>query len=76
MGLPTEETMSNTYIQIGSWNIKHLGRQPTRHEQSQSTYALTDHLEMAGIDVVALQELYVTNPGETERRNEHLDATC
>lgn len=66
--------MPLTYIQIGSWNIKHLGRQPTSHEQSQSVFALTDHIEMAGIDVLALQEIYVTS--SSGMRNEHLDRTC
>jgi len=65
-----------TYIQIGTWNIKHLGSQPTDDERSQSVYALTDHIEMAGIDVLAIQELYVTHQDESERRNEHLDKTC
>ena len=53
--------MSLTYLQLGSWNIKHLGRQPTSHAQSQSVYALTDQIEMAGIDVLAVQELCVTD---------------
>lgn len=28
--------MALTYLQVGTWNIKHLGRQPTESEQSQS----------------------------------------
>lgn len=69
--------MTLSYLQIGSWNIKHLGRQPTGSQRSQSVYALTDHIEMAGIDCLALQELYDTSEeGESVRRNEHLDQTC
>ena len=66
--------MALTYIQIGSWNIKHLGKQPTDHEKSQSVYALTDHIEMAGVDILGVQEVYVTS--ESDARNEHLDQTC
>ena len=68
--------MALTYIQLATWNIKHLGRQPTEDERSQSVFALADHLEMAGVDVVALQEIYVTHEADGERRNEHLDRTC
>lgn len=68
--------MGLTYLQIGTWNIKHLGQQPTSDERSQSVFALTDHIEMAGVDVLALQELYVTHRKEGERRNEHMDKCC
>lgn len=63
-----------TYIQLGTWNIKHLGSQPTEDQRSQSVYALTDHIEMAGIDVLAIQEVYDTSFGHF--RNEHLEQTC
>lgn len=66
--------MSLTYIQIGSWNIKHLGRQPTAQQQAQSVYALTDHIEMAGIDVLALQEIYITEADGM--RNAHIERAC
>jgi len=66
--------MALTYLQIGTWNIKHLGSQPTDDARSQSVYALTDHIEMAGIDVLAIQEVYVTK--KEGMRNEHLDKTC
>lgn len=69
--------MPLTYLQIGTWNIKHLGSQPTEDERSQSVFALTDHIEMAGIDLLALQEIYVTHTDDESRlRNEHLDQTC
>lgn len=68
--------MSLTYIQLGTWNIKHLGQQPTEHERSQSVFALADHIEMAGIDVLAVQEIYVTHLSNGNDRNEHLDKTC
>ena len=68
--------MGLTYLQVGTWNIKHLGRQSSAQERSQSVFALTDHVEMAGVDVLALQEVYVTHKKEGERRNKHLDETC
>ena len=83
--------MSSGFIQIGSWNIEHLSG-ASRDNQKQSVYALTDHIEMAGVDIIALQEIYVTDPNEQvrlapnqpkikcrtagKRRNRDLDAVC
>ena len=80
-----------SFIQVASWNIEHLSGQP-RASRRQSAYALADHIEMAGIDLIALQELYVTPPEDevrlfdhtpviesrahTERRNADLDVVC
>ncbi|MBI1225881.1 MAG: hypothetical protein GC192_11650 [Bacteroidetes bacterium] len=80
-----------SFLQIASWNIEHLSGQP-RAEKKQSAYALADHIEMAGIDLIALQEVYVTDTNEevrlfenqpiiesraeTERRNSDLDIVC
>ncbi|SCX84074.1 Endonuclease/Exonuclease/phosphatase family protein [Flavobacterium caeni] len=82
-------TMS--FLQIASWNIEHLSGQ-ARAQRRQSAYALTDHIEMAGIDLIALQEVYLTPTDEevrmaphqpiipshahTERRNSDLDIVC
>lgn len=79
------------FLQIASWNIEHLSGQP-RVERKQSAYALADHIEMAGIDIIALQEVYVTDSNEevrlfdnqpviesrseTGRRNADLDVVC
>lgn len=52
-----------SFLQIASWNIEHLSGSP-RMERRQSAYALADHIEMAGIDLIALQEVYVTDPDE------------
>lgn len=65
--------MSLTYLQIGSWNIEHLSREGGRKE---SPYALTDHIEMAGIEVLALQEIYDTSPRGGGRRNRELTKVC
>lgn len=55
-----------SFLQIGSWNIEHLSGGP-RLERRQSAYALADHCEMAGIDLLALQEVYVTPQDEEVR---------
>lgn len=80
-----------SFLQIASWNIEHLGGSP-RAQRRQSAFALADHIEMSGIDVIALQEIYVTPEDEevrlgpnqpviatraqTNRRNSDLDVVC
>lgn len=80
-----------SFLQIASWNIEHLSGHP-RAQKRQSAYALADHIEMAGIDLIVLQEIYVTDPNEeirlfdnqpviasrahSERRNSDLDVVC
>ncbi|WP_375460310.1 hypothetical protein [uncultured Enterovirga sp.] len=79
------------FLQIASWNIEHLSGQP-RAQRKQSAYALADHIEMSGIHVIALQEIYVTESDEEvrmtdnqpvipshargARRNSDLDIVC
>ena len=79
------------FLQIASWNIEHLGG-AARAERKQSAFALADHIEMSGIDLIALQEIYVTPQGEEVRlgdnqpviesraqgglRNSDLDVVC
>lgn len=65
--------MSLTYLQIGSWNIEHLSKEGGRKE---SPYALTDHIEMAGIQILALQEIYDTSRAGGARRNRELNKVC
>ena len=80
-----------SFLQIASLNIEHLGGSP-RADRAQSAFALADHIEMAGIDVIALQEIYVTpsnekvrlsegqpvikSRAESKRRNSDLDIVC
>lgn len=52
-----------SFLQIASWNIEHLSGSP-RAERRQSAFALADHIEMAGVDLIALQEVYVTPDDE------------
>lgn len=61
-----------SFLQIASWNIEHLSGS-NRADKAQSAYALADHIEMAGIDIIALQEIYVTHNEDGERRNRELD---
>ncbi|RVI09474.1 hypothetical protein CN200_27980 [Sinorhizobium meliloti] len=79
------------FLQIASWNIEHLSGAP-RADRRQSAFALADHIEMSGIDVISLQEVYLTPADEevrlgagqppipsrarTERRNADLDVVC
>jgi endonuclease/exonuclease/phosphatase family metal-dependent hydrolase len=80
-----------SFLQVASWNIEHLSGQP-RASRRQTVYALADHIEMAGIDLLALQEVYLTPEDEevrlfdnqhvieshaqSPRRNSDLDAVC
>ena len=83
--------MSSSFLQIASWNIEHLSG-ASREDKRQSVYALSDHIEMAGVDIIAFQEIYVTDSedevrlfpnqpviesrAESDRRNCDLDAVC
>ena len=83
--------MSTSYLQIASWNVEHLSGEK-RKDRRQTAFALTDHIEMAGVDIMALQEIYVTPQDEEvrlapnqpvieshahgERRNSDLDVVC
>jgi Endonuclease/Exonuclease/phosphatase family len=80
-----------SFLQVASWNVEHLSGQP-RAARKQAAYALADHIEMAGVDVIALQEIYVTPDDEvvqlfsgsppvpratsSTRRNSDLDVVC
>ena len=55
-----------SFLQIASWNVEHLSGNK-RGANNQSAYALADHIEMAGVDIVALQEIYVTEASEEVR---------
>ncbi|MCA1579058.1 MAG: hypothetical protein LC794_17040 [Acidobacteria bacterium] len=80
-----------SFLQVASWNIEHLSGQP-RATRRQTVYALADHIEMAGLDLLALQEVYLTPEDEEVRlfenqpviasrahsalRNSDVDAVC
>lgn len=50
--------MKPRYVHIGSMNIEQFGRDD---DNPDNEFALAEHLEMSGVDVLALQELYATN---------------
>jgi len=54
------------FLQVASWNIEHLSGAP-RAQRRQSAFALADHIEMAGVDLLSLQEIYVTPDDEEVR---------
>jgi len=62
--------MSKRYIHIGSWNIEHFSKVGGRKE---NIYALAEHIEMASLDILALQEIYVTGTEAGIRRNSDLE---
>lgn len=65
-----------SFLQIGSLNIEHLSG-ANRKQQAQTAYAISEHIEMAGIDILALQEVYVTRiDGNGARKNKELDRIC
>ncbi len=80
-----------SFLQVASWNIEHLSGS-NRALRRQSAYALADHIEMAGVDLIVLQEVYMTPEQEevrlfenqpviesravSERRNSDLDIVC
>ena len=61
-----------SFLQVASWNIEHLSG-ANRADKAQSAYALAEHIEMAGVDIIALQEIYVTHEEGDQRRNAELD---
>lgn len=62
-----------SFLQIGSWNIEHLSQ---RRENKQSIYALCDHIEMAGLDILCVQEIYDTDRQAGTKTNKDLDGVC
>jgi endonuclease/exonuclease/phosphatase family metal-dependent hydrolase len=56
------------WLTIASWNIERL----PKDDDAQSALALAEHLELAGVDLLALQEISDTDSG-APRRNRRLD---
>lgn len=48
--------MKPRYIHFGSFNIEHFGR---HDDNPNNVFALSEHIEMSGVSVLALQEVYV-----------------
>lgn len=50
--------MKPRYIHIGSWNIEHFGRVD---DSPNNQYAIAEHIELSGVSILAIQELYITD---------------
>lgn len=61
---------SKRYLHIGSWNIEHFSKKGGRTE---NIYALSEHIQMASLDILALQEIYITHNDNGLKRNKELD---
>jgi len=65
--------MKPRYVHIGSLNIEHYGKDD---DNSDNPFPLAEHIEMSGVHVLALQELYATNDItdlDKAPRNKYLD---
>lgn len=52
--------MKPRYVHIGSWNIEHFGKEDDDNPDNQ--FAIAEHIESSGVAMLALQEIYVTDP--------------
>ena len=57
------------YIKIGSWNIENLGQRSF----GQNRFAIAEYLQLADLDVLALQEIHDTDGKGAPYRNKKLD---
>lgn len=60
---------ADEYVKIGAWNIEHLGAR----DFGQHPKALAEHVQLAGVDVLALEEIYDTDNNAATRTNSKLD---
>ncbi|MDC8004284.1 endonuclease/exonuclease/phosphatase family protein [Aureisphaera galaxeae] len=60
--------MNSRYLNVGCWNIEHYGKSTDDNDENE--YALAEHIELSGVDILALQELYITD--STNMENRHL----
>ena len=58
-------------IRLGSWNLEHLGYR----DHGQHPAAIAQHIRLAGVDILVLQEIYNTNRDSGLRSNKVLDRT-
>ena len=64
----TQLVSASGIIRIGSWNIKHLS-----DDSSQHAAALAQHIQLAGVDLLALQEIHDTDDDDDRISNSKLD---
>ncbi|EDP70150.1 hypothetical protein FBALC1_11472 [Flavobacteriales bacterium ALC-1] len=61
--------MNQRYLNVGSWNIEKFG---LVDDNTENEYAIAQHIELSGVDILAFQEMYITN--KSRFTNKHLDA--
>jgi predicted extracellular nuclease len=61
--------VADEFIRIGSWNIQNLGDR----DWGQHPKALAQHIQLAAVDIIALQEIYDTDNDDTKRTNGKLN---
>ncbi len=61
--------IADDYIRLGSWNIEHFGSSIT----SQHPKAIAEHIQLSGVDILALEEIYDTDGDPDTRTNAKLD---
>ncbi len=59
---------ADDFVRIGSWNIRHLS-----DTSAQNAVALAQHIQLAGINVLALQEIHDTDNDADRITNVKLD---
>jgi endonuclease/exonuclease/phosphatase family metal-dependent hydrolase len=67
----TPAAFADEWMTIGSWNIENLGK----GQGGQKPKALAEHLQLVGLDVLALQEIHDDDGNAATHRNSKLDAT-
>ncbi|MBM79826.1 MAG: hypothetical protein CMJ78_04445 [Planctomycetaceae bacterium] len=67
--LIAQPCIAKDYIKVGSWNIENLGER----KYGQSHFALAEHIQMASVDILALQEIHDTDGPGAPFRNSKLD---
>ena len=65
-GLPTQ---GDDYIKVGAWNIENLGDRTL----GQVPAAIAEHILLAGVDVLALEEIWDNDGDDAKTTNTKLD---
>lgn len=55
------------YVKVGSWNISDLG------QRRQNRHAIAEHIQLADVDVLALQGIHDTTAAGAPYKNDRLD---
>lgn len=67
--VPVSVVSGQEYLKVGSWNIENLGsRTPPQHQ-----IAIAEHIQLSGVDVLALNEIHDEDGQPGTRTNKVLD---